>query len=285
MDVIQKHGAMNQLISGNAQAQVSKKVADILCHLFINDWQSEPKYQHHNPAERCYKTVKFNVNWVLNMTGAPAFCWLLCLYYVTFIMNRLALESLEWRMAFECLKGSTPDISMIYPFRFYDSIYYKRNESEGGKEFPSSSDELPGRFVSFSENVEHQMTYKILTDDTLKVIHRSRIKLAGLNPNLRRDEPTGRGTRPDPDIQPTEHHPGGNHVDDITPDEDIIRGRPGEHTSMAIIDANDIIDRSYLQKPEEDGTRHRLRIIAKLDEHDANIANDPTMIRFLLHCE
>jgi hypothetical protein len=55
-------------------------------------------------------------------------------------------------------------------------------------------------------------------------------------------------------------------------------GRPGEHTSKAIIDANDIIGRSYLQDPEEDGTRYRLRIIARLDEHDANIANDPTMI-------
>jgi hypothetical protein len=124
------------------------------------------------------------------------------------------------------------------------------------------------------------MTCKILTDDNLKVIHQSRIKLAELDPNLQLDEPTGTDTPPDPVIEPTKHHPGGNHVDDITPDEDIIRGGPGEHTSMAIIDANDIIGRSYLQEPEEDGTGHRLRIITKLDEHDANIANDPTMIQF-----
>jgi hypothetical protein len=100
--------------------------------------------------------------------------------------------------------------------------------------------------------------------------------VSGIDNHL--DKPTGTDTPPDPDIQPTKHHPGGNHVDDITPDEDIIRGRPGEHTSIAIIDANDIIGRSYLQEPEEDGTQHRLRIIAKLDEHDGNIANDPTMI-------
>jgi hypothetical protein len=162
----------------------------------------------------------------------------------------------------------------------HSAIHYKRDESKGGKKFPSSSDDLPGRFVGFSENVGHQMTYKILTNDTLKVIRRSRIKLAQLDPNLGVDEPTGTDTPLDPDIQPTKHHPGGNHVDDITPDEDIIRGCPGEHTSMAIIDANDIIGRSYLQEPEEDGTRHRLRIIAKLDEHNANIANDPTMIQF-----
>jgi hypothetical protein len=179
---------------------------------------------------------------------------------------------------------------MIYRFRFYDPIYYKRDESEGGKKFPSASDELSGRFVGFSEHVGHQMTYKILTDDTMKVIYRSRIKLATLDPNLRLDEPSGKGPHHtpdfstelprDPDIQPTEHHRGGHPTSDVTPDKDIVRGRPGEHTTMAIIDANDLIGRSYLQEPEEDGTRHRLRIIAKLDEHDADIANDPTMIRF-----
>jgi hypothetical protein len=46
-------------------------------------------------------------------------------------------------MAFEWLKGYTPDISMIYRFRFYDKIYYKRDESQGGKELPCASDELP----------------------------------------------------------------------------------------------------------------------------------------------
>jgi hypothetical protein len=49
---------------------------------------------------------------------------------------------------------------------------------------------------------------------------------------------------------------------------------------MAIIDANDLIGRTYLNESEEDGTRHRLRIIERLDQHDADIANDPSMIRF-----
>jgi hypothetical protein len=35
-----------------------------------------------------------------------------------------------------------------------------------------------------------------------------------------------------------------------------------------------------LNESEEDGTRHRLRIIEQLDQHDADIANDPSMIRF-----
>jgi hypothetical protein len=52
----------------------------------------------------------------------------------------------------------------------------------------------------------------------------------------------------------------------------------GRH--MGIIDANDLIGRTYLNDPEEDGTRHPLRIIERLDQHDADIANDPSMICF-----
>ena len=51
--------------------------------------------------------------------------------------------------------------------------------------FPSESDEMAGRFVGFSENVGHQMTYILLTEETNKIIYRSRVKLAALQPNKR----------------------------------------------------------------------------------------------------
>jgi hypothetical protein len=124
MDAIRKQHGVMELISDRAQAEISKKVQDILPHLFIDDWQAKPLYKNHNAAERCYKLVKYNVNRVLNMSGAPAYCWLLCLMYVVFIMNRMAFEPLDWRTPYEWLKVSTPAISMIYCFRFYDRIYY-----------------------------------------------------------------------------------------------------------------------------------------------------------------
>jgi hypothetical protein len=52
MDVIRKHGAMDKVISDSAQAEISKKVQDILRHLFIDDWQSEPLFKNQNGAER-----------------------------------------------------------------------------------------------------------------------------------------------------------------------------------------------------------------------------------------
>ena len=100
----------------------------------------------------------------MNLSGAPPSTWLLCMQYVCFIMNRMALGSLGWRTPFEKLVGHTPDISMIYRFKFYDRIYYKRVDSRGGNE-SVASDESSGRFVGFSESVLHAMTYKILTND------------------------------------------------------------------------------------------------------------------------
>ena len=185
MDVIRKRGAMDQLVSDRAQVEISTKVKDILRHLCIDDWQSEPHYQHQNFAERRYKAIKRNVNMVLNKSGAPAHCWLLAMEYVYFIMNRMAFKSLIWRKPYEVLYGSTPDISMIYRFKFYDRIYGKRDDSRGGVEFPSQSNEFSGRFVGFSENVGHKTTYKVLADESNKILFRSRIKLASVDSNAR----------------------------------------------------------------------------------------------------
>ena len=82
--------------------------------------------------------------------------------YVIFIRNRMARENLDWRTPYERLYGSTPDISMIYRFQFFEKIYYKREDAS----FPSDSNEAAGWFVGFSEHVGHTMTYKVLTQET-----------------------------------------------------------------------------------------------------------------------
>jgi hypothetical protein len=46
-------------------------------------------------------------------------------------------------------------------------VYYLVDETT----FPSESKELHGQWVGVSKNVGHFMTYKILTDDTHRIIH------------------------------------------------------------------------------------------------------------------
>ena len=73
---------MDLLISDHAQAAISNKVQDILRHLCIDNWQSEKHYHHQNAAERRYRWVNHTTKQVLNSTGAPSYCWLLCIEYV-----------------------------------------------------------------------------------------------------------------------------------------------------------------------------------------------------------
>jgi hypothetical protein len=104
--------------------------------------------------------------------------------YVCFLLNntwRQAVDDIPLRMS----TGSTNDISPLLCFHFWEPVYYKFDDSD----FPTDSREKRGHFVGISKSVGHTMTFKILTDDTLKVIHQSNVRSA-LNPhakNLRLD--------------------------------------------------------------------------------------------------
>ena len=51
-DNIRKRGAMDKLIGDSAQVETSHRTKDIFWALMIDDWQSEPRMQHQNFAER-----------------------------------------------------------------------------------------------------------------------------------------------------------------------------------------------------------------------------------------
>jgi Reverse transcriptase (RNA-dependent DNA polymerase) len=185
LEVIRKRGAMDKLISDSAAVEISSRVLDVLRHLMIDSWQSEPYFQHQNFAERRWRDIKRLSNWLMNYKGVPDDCWLLCLEYVADIMNVTAVQSLDWSTPLERLTGQTPDTSIAMIFEFFDEVYYRRETSS----FPSTSTECKGRFVGFSKSVGHAMTYKILTTDTRKIIHRSVVRRASDQRNLRIDVP------------------------------------------------------------------------------------------------
>ncbi len=118
-DNIRQRGAMDMLISDSAKNEVSNKVQDILRTYNIRDWQSEPYHQNQNPAEWRYRTIKAWTNTIMNRTGAPANCWLLCLMYVCYVLNHLATISLGGFTPLQVLYGITPDISIMLLYTFY----------------------------------------------------------------------------------------------------------------------------------------------------------------------
>ena len=193
-DTIRKRGAMDKLISDSAKVEISQRVKDVLRAFCIDDWQSEPYYQHQNFAEHRWKFLKRNVQWIMNNRNVDPNAWLLATQWVADIMNHTAEKSLGWRIPISLLDGQTHDISILLIFIFWDIVYCRRYEDHSYKGQIGSvkSNEIRGRFVGFSWSVGHALTFKILTDDSKKIIHRSRVRLAksGEN-NLKLDVEAG----------------------------------------------------------------------------------------------
>ena len=129
------------------------------------------------------------------------------------------------------MDGTTKDISvLVSAFKYWEPVYYKMEDTK----FPSDSTEKRGRFVGFAENVGHALTYKVLTDNTKKVICRSRIRsaLTEGEHNLRVDPLDSKDV---PSVLRSKH----------TYD--------GEETFMPTLDPTSLIGRTFLMDPEENG--------------------------------
>ena len=104
---------LDKLLSDSAKTEISNKVMDIIRAYHISDWHSEPYHQNQNPAEWRYWTIKAWTNTVMNRSGAPANCRLLCLIYVCYLLNHIACTALDGKIPLFALTGIAQDISFI----------------------------------------------------------------------------------------------------------------------------------------------------------------------------
>ena len=71
-----------------------------------------------NKAENRYGLAKCYTNTVMNTSGCPACCWLLCLQYIFVVLNHLASSTLQGICPVQDLEGTTPDVSFMLHFSF-----------------------------------------------------------------------------------------------------------------------------------------------------------------------
>ena len=233
-DNIKFMGAMTTLITDGGQYEISKKVADLLKSLFIKQYESKPYHQHQDKAELHYGVVKRYINTLMNLTGVPAHCWLLCLLYICSLLNVTSSPALKGITPIQALTGQVPEISHFLHFSFWEPVYYKVDENEPDHRFPSQSNEKRGHWVGFADNKGDHLTWKILMDETHQIITRSAVRSATkTTPNLRLDPPTG-------EDQPQ----------DLTSDV-FVYGRPHpdgseDNPPMSIIHFDDLLGRTFL---------------------------------------
>jgi len=203
------------------------------------------------------RIIKPLVNLLLNRTGAPAHCWLLALLYVCCVLNPTDIGSLGWCTPLEVLQGSTPDISSLLLFHFWEPVYYKVDDSS----FPSDSTEKLGWFVGIAEHVGHALTFKVLTKDTQKIIFRSRIRSA---------------------VDETSKNLCAENDDPSSPPE-VLKSKcahdSGEAT-MATYDPSELIGCTFLKLPEDDDQGFRAKIVEVIEERDWDLAGKPENIKF-----
>ena len=85
---------MTKLISVYAKVEISNKVKDIPRMYHSYSRNSEPYHRNQNPAEGRYCTLKSWTNTIMNRSGAPTDCWLLCMIHASSIFNHLSCEAL-----------------------------------------------------------------------------------------------------------------------------------------------------------------------------------------------
>ena len=263
---------MDKLLSDSAKTEISNKVMDILRAYHILNWHSEPYHQNQNPAEWRYRTIKSWTNTVMNRSGAPANCWLLCLIYVCYLLTYIACSALDGKIPLLALTGMTPDISIILLFTFYQPVFYATYDQH----FPSESEERAGYWVGFGEHCGDAMTHKILDHDTQKIIYRRAIRPKKSSIPNHRLAPHGGEVSASSD--PSEDKissgsplgvPEGSSPKQKAPTV-FIRSRDEENPSgskpMPTFDCSDLIGRTFLLPPEENGERHRSKVTRQVVE-------------------
>ena len=278
-DNIRRRGAMDKLLSDSAKTEISKKVMDILGAYHISNWHSESYHQNQNPAEWRYRTIKSWTNTVMNRSDAPANCWLLCMIYVCYILNHIACGALNGSIPLLVLYGITPDISIMLLYTFYQPVFYATHDQH----FPSESEERAAFWVGFGEHCGDAMTHKLLDKITQKIISRSAVRpITKSNPNHRLDidgGESGTSTGSSEGSKPTK-----------TPSIPtvFIRSRqddagPSIIKPMPEFDPDNLIGRTFLLPPQENGERPRAKVTKKVvEETEAADDNRIPNINFIL---
>ena len=189
-----------------------------------------------------------------------------------YLLNHIACNALDGKIPLSALTGITPDISIILLFTFYQPVFYATYDQH----FPSENEERAGYWVGLGEHCGDAMTHKILDHDTQKIICRSAIRPKNSStPNHRlaphggevsassapcEDKISSGSPLGDPEGYPPEQK--APTVFNRSRDEE----NPSGSKPMPTFDPSDLIGRTFLLPPEENGERHRAKVTRQVVE-------------------
>ena len=81
-----------------------------------SSWNSEPYHQNQNTADGRYCTLNSWTNTIINRSGAPADCWLLCMIHASSILNHFSCKALGGNAPLGMLYGVSLEIGVFGRF-------------------------------------------------------------------------------------------------------------------------------------------------------------------------
>ena len=271
-----------RLYTDRVMTQIGVNRINVLRHLYIKDWNSEPKHQHQNYCERRWQNIKHNTTNLMNKLLIPGFAWLLALTFVCQLMNCMAVESLAWHAPLHVLTGQKPDISPFIQYRFWEDVYFRNYYASNTL---AAEDETAGWFVGIAENVGHSLTFKVLSKETMQMYTCSSLRRATSGRNERADERArlalaARGY----DLRglPIKFDDDGNQ---LTLDQPLFTFGDTACESMGkprpAFDPTSLIGRTFLKPTDDNGDRQRMKIVGIVDPDDPS----PALTDHLKHPE
>jgi hypothetical protein len=129
------------------------------------------------------------------------------------------------------------------------------------------------------------MTYKILMDDTCRIIHRSNICSAA-DPNARNLHLDPLNDKPPEVIQSLRKaSPASDHGEDFSlhsteQPTDENPERPSTGDDMVIVDPQELLGRTFLMDTQEDGQRFHAHIVECISDHESNVRRSDDHVKF-----
>ena len=174
--------------------------------------------------------------------------------------------------------------TLIYPYRYYPRYFHHLTihvlpacvNATYDQNFPFESEETAGCWVGIGEQCGDAMNHKILDHDTQIIIYRSAVRPKKSSTPNHRLAPHGgevsASSDPSEDkissgspLGSTEGYPPKQKAPTV-----FIRSRDEENPSgskpMPTFDPSDLIGRTFLLPPEENGERHRAKVARQFVE-------------------
>jgi hypothetical protein len=129
------------------------------------------------------------------------------------------------------------------------------------------------------------MTYKILTDDTHRIIHHSNIHLAA-DCNARNLRLDLLNAKPPKIIRslckasPASDHGEDSSLHSYMEPTDENPERPSTRDDTVIVDPQELLGHTFLMDTQEDGQRFRTCIVECISDHESNVRHSDDHVKF-----